>query len=206
MFDDITRIRLPHTGLRVPDRALTVTGYRHRNTHDGVWFRATINIHGKKVGAVENEGYGGPTCYLGDADHPLYGDTEIALTGYAGRCLTEEGTRLTNLEELLDEIVTEHEWTLKAAEAAVKGKVLLRLMDHMLGGDDKPVEGFPPRPTWDTLAEHPGDDRKHWAALRVGLGTPQLAPGPYGWWQGWHKDRWQDVTRRPACVAGDLHS
>jgi hypothetical protein len=206
MSDDITRLRLPHTGLRVPDRSLSVTGYRSRNTEDGVWFRATINIQGTKVGQVENDGYGGPTGYCGDPDHPIYGDTEIALTGYAARCRTEEGDKLTNLEALIDEIVSEHEWERKAADAAAKRKVLLRLMDHLLSGDDKPVPGFPPCPMASNMAGIPAT-KQHWAKLRQVLtDTPGLKPGPYGWWQAWHEDRWQDVTRRPASVTGDLYN
>jgi hypothetical protein len=197
MTDDTTRIRLPHTGLRVPDRSLSITGYRARPADCGAWFTANINVNGQLVGQIRNNGDGSPTTLFADSDHPIYGDAEVALAGYARYCRTEEGARL-GLEELLDELVAEHEWTLKIADAEKKHRMLLRLMALL-------AEGFPPRSPEDTTSEVP-QQPKHWNALRRALtGHTRLAPGKGTWWQAWYQNRWQDATRRPAKVDSDLY-
>lgn len=203
----VSLLRLPHTGLRVPDRSLSLTNYQARPTDDGAWFQATVNIGGTRVGIVENAGLGGPTCLTAEPDHPVHGDVFAVLDEYARHCRTEEGDPVTNLEELLDELVAEHEWALKVADASHKGRLLLRLMAFVLVGDDNlPIAGFPPRPDTSTTSAIP-DSAAHWTKLGVALNTTSaLAPGDLGWWQAWHADHWKDLTPRPVLAAADLYN
>lgn len=197
MTTNITLLRLPHTGMRVPDSSLSVTDYQARPTDDGAWFKADLTLFGRLVGSVENDGNGGSTTLCSDPDHPIYGDVEVALAGYARRCRTEEGDRL-GLEELLDELVAEHEWTLRIDDTAKKHRLLLRRMAFI-------ADDFPPRPTADATSAVPSTP-KDWTALRKGLTADRdFAPTGGSWWQAWHENHWRDATRRPAKVNPDYY-
>jgi hypothetical protein len=121
-------IRLPHTGLRIPDDQLNVTPYKQLTTHDGVAFTANLKRGKNIVGTIENEGCGGETRfhsrYLRNDAVAL---TEQALADYAARCRTESGEPVT-VEHLLDELVDEFEWTKKITRQHARGGAQLRLM------------------------------------------------------------------------------
>ncbi|MGI5214840.1 hypothetical protein [Plantactinospora sp. CA-290183] len=191
-------IRLPHTGLRVPDTSLSVTAYRELTTSDGVAFTANLRVDSKIVGTIENEGHGGMTL-LQPRDWRTYGEKQIEA--YAARCRTEEGTAVT-AEHLLDELIEEADWARKARGAAAKQRLLLRLMDHILENGSERAD-WPPYPRYRTDSPMPVSETQ-WNALRDEL-LDRTPPGPHGWWQGWHEGRWRDVTPRPQGVRTDLY-
>lgn len=197
MTADITRVRLPHTGLRVPDLALTITGIRQWEGPDTVAFKATLRRGKAIIARITNDGWGGSTC------------TEAVTTGvlddldtYAQQCLTEESDPLPALEHLIDALVDEHVWAGKVTDVAAEGRLPLRLMEHVVVGDDgDPIGGFPPHPTTWCSSTRPTQP-KEWKALAEQLPTP----GRTDWWQAWTSKGWRDVTRRPARVRSDLYA
>lgn len=189
-------LRLPHTGLRVPDRSLSLTRYRELSTSDGVAFSANLRVNNRIVGLVENQGHGGGTWLRAD-DRRVYG--EVHSADYAARCRSEEGEPVT-VENLLDALVDEHDWTRRIAAAGRRGAMVLRLMDHALSGTER-LPDFPPYPhDRATIA----NARVPWPLL-VKRVLAEIPPGPHGWWQAWTDERWQDVTARPEGVRKDLY-
>lgn len=196
--DDIPRVRLPHTGLRVPDTTMAVTRYRQRS--GTVAFTATL-MHGRDVvGALRNDGNGGPTCLT--AAEP----DQAAAEQYAGLCLTEEGDPVTSLEQLIEDLLVEHVLSVKVTEYAAAGRLPLRLMQHLVLGDDgQPSPVFPPRPTEQASAAMPGK-QADWTAVATAVAEYMPTPGPCDWWQAWHRGRWQDLTDRPDGVRAGLYA
>lgn len=192
MTDTATTVRLPHTGLRVPDRRLSLTHYRELATSAGVAFTANLRVGGRIVGLIENEGRGGMTWFRA-SDWRIY--SEKQLEEYAGRCRTEDG-ETPNVENLLDTLVDEHDWTSKVKAATRTGKLQLRLMDAS-------ISGFPPFAHGEARSAVPDDD-KQWKALAEQV-LNRMAPGPDGWWQAWTDQGWRDVTPRPQGVSAELY-
>lgn len=191
-------VRLPHTGLRVPDTSLSVSRYKALETSDGVAFTANLRVGNKIVGQIEDLGNGGETM-LQPRDWRVYGETEFAA--YAARCRTEEGTEV-NAELLLNELITEHEWTLKVRNTDAKRRLLLRQMAHAMSTETERAD-YPPYPQGETSSKVPGSEAQ-WTTLRDVL-LKRMPPGPHGWWQGWHGGRWRDVTPRPEGVNTELY-
>lgn len=195
---DVTPVRLPHTGMLVPDRSLSITALRQMQTYDGVAYTANLWLDNRIAGTIENGGQGGPTTFFAHDRHQ-FGEDHLA--DYAAHCRTEEDTPVT-AESLLDELVNEYDWTRKAAAAQLKGRLLLRLMDHILGYDDERVGE--PCPRDDAASAVPGND-KQWQELTKQV-LARMDPGPHGWWQAWTGTAWRDVTARPDGVSTELYS
>ena len=192
-------VRLAHTGLRVPDRSLSLSAYKEMATSGGVAFTANLRVDKRTVGLVENEGHGGGT-WLRAYDPRVFGDQHLAE--YAGRCRTEEGATLS-VENLLDELVDEHDWTRKVTAAQRRQQVQLRLMDHTTDIDGKRSPDFQPYPHAAIRCTMPSSPQR-WDRLAKAL-LRSDPPGPHGWWQRWTGERWQDVTTRPLDVSADLY-
>lgn len=193
---DITTIRLPHTGLRVPDRSLTATGYREIETSDGVAFSAKLRVNRRIVGLIENGGYGGPTGFAPNSPATYNG---VHLLRYAGRCRTEDGAELTQVEALLDLLVDEAEWCRKVTAAAKKGRMALRRLETDSAADA-------PYALCESSSSPPTAG-KHWGELSRQLSaSANLRPDATQWWQGWNGGIWRDITARPAHVDPDLYN
>lgn len=198
---DETTIRLPHTGLRVPDRSLTVTAYKELITHDGVAFTANLRADRKIVGTIQNEGYGGPTGFYSH-NPDVFGDAQVEQ--YAARCRTEED-HIVDYETLLNTLIDEHDWERKTRSADRRRQLLLRQMGHLMASDDEVYDGQPPYPQGDALYTAPATGAPKWAAIGAHLLKEAPLPDTYSWWQGWTGDRWIDLTARPASVSPDLY-
>jgi len=188
-------VRLPHTGLRVPDHSLSLSVYREHSTSGGVAFSANLRVNSHVVGLVENQGHGGGTWLRAD-DWRAYGEQDLAE--YAARCRSEDGQPVT-VEDLLDALIDEHDWTRKVAAAGRRGAMVLRLMDHALSGDER-LPDFPPYPQDATVVS----SRVPWPLL-VKRVLAEMPPGPHGWWQAWTGECWRDVTPRPTGVSTALY-
>jgi hypothetical protein len=195
---DITRVRLPHTGLRVPDLSLTITGYKDRKGQDTAAFTANLRRNGAIIGRIENGGYGGETGL--EADPAQFVD----LDSYARLCRNEEGDDLTRLEQLLDALIDEHVWATAVTEIAAQRRLPMRLMQHVVIDDGKPAAGFPPAATDCRHTQVPGTNDE-WTALSESVAS-RNTPDPFDWWQAWYGGRWRDVTTRPATIRTELYA
>lgn len=197
---EVTTIRLPQTGLHVPDAAFSVAAYRQRQGRDGVAFTASLRLRNKKVGVIENDGHGGETFFLPDSTAFGY----LQLREYARLCRTEEDAEV-DAEDLLNTLIEEQQAAKWVTDAVKKGLLALRQMEHSLydvGGD--PLPGLPPRPTRDLATNKPGNQAQ----------TRQLAAeilkkypvGEHGWWQMWNGSGWHDISPRPAYLSKELYA
>jgi hypothetical protein len=194
-------IRLPHSGLTVPDARYTVTSYRRHETHDGVAFTATLRLNGKIIGHIENDGGGGSDIFYPNTAGGMR-EQRDALEAFAARCTDARGVT-PDVELLLGDLVTEYETSRAIARAATRGNALLRLMqDHDYG--DGPV-GWPFQTATTEARPAGATDRERLRAHL--LGDPELAPPALAWWQIGDADanRWIDVTNRPAHMPADRH-
>jgi len=196
---DVTTLRLPHTGLRVPDRSLSVSRYKELATSDGVAFTANLRVNRAVVGVIENSGHGGMTMATFH-DRRTYGDRE--LDAYAAQCRTEEGQPVT-AEHLLDELVNEHDLAGRVVAAQRRGKTVLRLLGYAMDGDSERAEGFPPYPQDFAVSNKMRTDAQ-WAELTRDV-LAKLPQRSHAWWQAWDGEQWRDVTTRPADTAAELY-
>jgi hypothetical protein len=198
---DVTTVRLPHTGLHVPDLSLTITGYREHATTDGLAFNAKLRHNKQIVGVVENHGTGGMTFFY--ASNPAtFGETH--LEAYAGQCRNElsfggahkTGYGLTT-EWLLDELVEEADWARKVTQAANRARMPLRLLDAS-------TDGIRPYALRAGDCAIPASDRE-WTAIGKSIAEHKaMKPDHQQWWQGWNGRFWRDVTARPKTVDVNL--
>jgi hypothetical protein len=194
-------MRLPHSGLTVPDTSYTVTSYKDHQTHDGVAFTATLRLNGKIIGQIENDGRGGPDIFYPTTAGGMR-EQRDALEAFAARCADARGIT-PDVELLLGDLVTEYQTSRAINRATKRGKTLLRLLeDHEFG--DGPMG-------WPSMAATI-EARTAWAADRARvrahlLGDPELAPPALGWWQLWDagESGWIDVTDRPAHLLTNRH-
>ena len=191
---DETTVRLPHTGMWVPDRIFTVSNYKEIKTHCGVAYTANLRRNRKLVGIIENSGTGGMTFFHAD-DYKVFGERD--LEEYAGRCRTAEGERVT-VEDLLEQLVSEADWDRRIKRAATRGRMEMRLMDA----------SDPILPPWSVIqwgCTVPRND-KQWVALAHQIvELPEARPQDGQWWQGWDGKAWRDVTERPKHVNAELY-
>lgn len=190
--DATTTVRLPHTGLQVPDNTLSVSAFKELSTHCGVAYTANLRHRNRIVGTIENGGTGGMTMFHAN-DWRTFGEKE--LEAYAARCRTEEGEDVT-VENLLDELIDEHDWARKVATAARHEKLQLRLMEQA-------IAGFPPFAHGEARGKVPAN-AKQWEDLTAQV-LAKMPPGDNGWWQAWTGKGWKDVTPRPAGVSAELY-
>lgn len=202
MTNTPTLIRLPHTGLRTPDTRLTVTSLSEFETPRGVAFTSTLRLDNKIVGTIQNQGNGGDTRfeskYLRDDPKAL---TEGQLAEYAAKCQTEAGNPVT-VERLLDELVTEFDWTRRIQKAEKKGCAKLRMMARIFGAEDMPANEPYARSdaSWTTPA-----DCADLTAVSAAFTKQASADDENTWWQLWRGGKWVDVTTRPTSVPADLY-
>lgn len=198
---DITTIRLPQTGLHVPDRSLSLTAYKQLKTSDGVAFTANLRVRNKRVGLIENAGTGGMTFF--HATEPrVWGETQIEA--YAARCRTEEGKPVT-VEDLLNELVEEHEAGRWVASCVRKKQVPLRKMGvPWLNDGDQPDPDFGPYPH-EMLAARQPSTAEHANLLAKEL-LRKYPTGAHSWWQMWNGQGWHDISPRPAYLPKDLYA
>lgn len=194
-------IRLPHTGMRVPDRSLAVARIQQLNTARGTAYTALLTRHGRHVGTIENNGCGGPTVFEAkDGRRSEFG--ERALEQYAQQCQADDGTPVT-AEVLMENLLTEHQLTEEVTYAAVTKKMTLRRWAHQTSSGDLPA-GTPWIDRYGVMSHIPGDaDARR--ILAGHLMDGQYAPSRHGWWQGWLDGSWQDMTERPEGVPTDLY-
>jgi hypothetical protein len=191
---EVTTIRLPHTGLRVPDRSLSVTALKQLQTSGGVAYTANLRVNSRIVGLIENHGTGGMTSFYAGAWR-VFGETH--LDEYATHCRTEEGGPVTT-ENLLDQLIDEYDWARKVVDARRKRLVLLRLMGWPVFGAGPPDLQFPPGPLNEATGAIPRTD-KQWAEATKQVNA-KMPPGPHAWWQAFNGECWRDVTKRPKGV------
>ncbi len=182
-------VRLPHTGLRLPDRRLSIT--RYKQVPGGAGFTAWLRVDGLHAGVIEGD-HDGRLRTFAPTD-PAGG--WVVLAQYAARCRTGHGGELT-VKRLLEDLVTETLWARHAGAAERAGRLLLRLLDHVAGPDG-------------VRADHPSVQGradsamprsiKQWKELAALL-RRTMPPGRHGWWQGWTNSRWRDVTAPPDGV------
>lgn len=196
---DVTTVRLPHTGLQVPDRSLSVSRYRAQETSHGVAFTANLRVNNRVVGLIENTGHGGMTTFS-PHDFRTFGQRE--LEAYAAQCRTQEGEVVTG-ENLIDELVTENDFAFEVAAARRMGRTVLRLMAYPLAGEDERVAGFPPRPQQIIDGAIPRSDAQ-WAETTRDVQV-KFPPPAHSWWQAWTGQQWRDVTTRPAGTDPNLY-
>ncbi len=199
---DATTVRLPHTGLRVPDASVKLTRLRQMRTRNGVSFNANLRVNNRIVGTIDNEGNGGGTWFH-PHDQRVYGQTHLAE--YAAQCRSEEGQPV-DVEALLDQLVDEYDWSRQVAAAGRQGRTVLRLIafpthDGTLTGDRI---GLPPYPHDHADALIPRGDEQ-WARLVQEVRSGLADPGPHGWWQAYTAAGWRDITARPADVDAGLY-
>lgn len=189
---------LTHSGLQVPAAPkLAVTSYKGHNTYDGVAFTCTLRADGKIIGTVENSGHGGGTEF-----HPNtvrgegFGYAEF--NAYAAQCRNPQGEEVL-AERVLDDLVTEYEWTKKITKATPKGRSVLRLMDFILWGNEEAPSGDAYAHA-EAEATTPTNDAQR-ASLAAQV-TAQLAGGSeYSWWQIWTGERWENLTTPKKALA-----
>ncbi len=189
MNTDLTTVRLPHTGLRVPDRSLSVTGYKEMTTSNGVAFTAKLRRNNQIVGVIENHGTGGMTFFYAGTP-AVFGETH--LEAYAAQCRNEDGGTV-NAETLLDELVEEADWARQINRLGKRGLMPLRLLDAT-------SEGYRPYSIRSGHCAIPRSDRE-WVALGAEIGsTTAMRPADKQWWQGWNRVFWRDITARPPGI------
>lgn len=189
---DETTIRLPHSGMWVPDLSLSLTAYTEMQTTHGVAFKANLRVNKKAVGVVENTGRGGMTMFYA-SDPKTFGENH--LRDYARRCGTAEG-KTVDPEMLLDQLVEEHDWSRRVASAARRNRLVLRQMDHY-------YEDEAPFVTEIAQSMVPRHD-KDWAQLSRQI-SEKVRPSSKSWWQAWTGTAWRDVTARPDGTNKDLY-
>ncbi len=191
---NVTTVRLPHTGLHVPDRSLTITAFKSLATSDGYAFTGNLRRNNKQIGTIENHGTGGMT-FFHPVDFRAFGERE--LNEYAAQCRTEEGGPVT-AELLLDDLIEELLYEREIKKLGKQGRTLLRLMDNTY-----PNSG--PYSFTQMGARMPGTDA-HWKELaRQVAARPDTKPRAKQWWQAWNGTGWIDLTTRPAGVSAELY-
>jgi hypothetical protein len=124
---DKTLTALPHTGLRVPDTRLSVSRLHQVQMHRGVAYTATLRLDTTIVGAIENEGTGGPTMFI-PRNRTDFGDAH--LDAFATACRTATGAT-PDVEQVLEDLITEYDTARTLRRAAGKGRTLLRQVGHI---------------------------------------------------------------------------
>ncbi len=175
-------LRLPHSGLRVPDRRLRVASLKQLALADGVAWTAALLCDGRLVGRIENDGQGGETFFR---PLPDQGFGESELRAYAATCRTDEGTP-AEVEAVLEALVHEHE-----GESIVRGYIRwncipARLLTALPGSRTRypgALRGIP----------LPADP-----SARLGVALAALRESPPdrdGMWQVRTGQDWQDVPQ-----------
>jgi hypothetical protein len=171
--------QLPHSGLFVPHRRLTVTGRAEAPTDRGVAFSATLCLDGHPAGRISNRGCGDGTIYT---PHTPTDWTAEDMDQFASMCRASNMSALlteTVLDMLYDESATSDE----AVEATAGGDILCRKMLPLPDGTHWaavttriPADGATP-PDWRRIAA-------------IALTVEQCAVGEF--WQAWHAaaQRW----------------
>jgi hypothetical protein len=194
---DITTVRLPHTGLWMPgEQRMRITTYRPHPTSDGLAFTARLWLGKMLAGLIENHGTGGMTFFR--PEHwRTFGEAE--LEAYAAKCSLPEGPGL-NGENLLDTLVDEHDWAMRIMSYARRGRTLLREMnaEHIM-----PELGLPLLASGWTAVDIPRTDQE-WRLVGDRV-LADIKPGPTCWMQGWTGTAWRDVTGRPEGVNAELY-
>ncbi|MER5608221.1 hypothetical protein AB0F93_00425 [Micromonospora tulbaghiae] len=189
-------LRLPHTGLRVPDRSLSLSNMRTHQGREGLAYTATLRVDGKPVGQISDEA-DGRGCWLFPNDRSVYGQDH--LDAYAARCRTDAG-RDVDAELLLAALGDEHAWNRKL-RMLPPGRMQMRRMEHIASDDDEP-RGEPFSAGEGNSAMPRNDEQLAVLAQRLMAEAP---PSRHGWWQGWRDGRWQDITERPDGVDPQLY-
>ncbi|GAA4262791.1 hypothetical protein [Dactylosporangium darangshiense] len=181
-----TLVTLPHTGIRVPDATLQVTGYQELPTPAGVAYTATLRWGPTRVGTIHNEGSGGATIFW-PAARSAVDRRELAEFVAASR--NADGQPLTE-EALLEELITEYEHAAHVAAAArtADSPVRLRAPLGVNGGLDRVSYTAARR----TAAKVTTPAQR--AALTAQL--QRLAVPDGAWWQLWTGQAWEDLTTR----------
>lgn len=182
--DELERIALPHSDLRVPRELqhLRVTSYRSFDTGDGEAFNAVLRRGRVKVGTIRNTGVGGSSSYDPDPGSP-FGYRE--LRAMVAHCRTGAGDRVAE-EDVLDALVEECQSNRRISQAARAGRIALR-MRVPLGNSFYTPAVATAQPIRDTA------DR---VQLARELDTDMPAETG-GRWQMWTGDRWDDLTATP---------
>lgn len=193
-------LRLPHTGLRVPDLSFSIGRYRPAGGEESVQFTANLWRLDQLVGTVENDGRGGMTFFR-PSNRAVFDDEHLAA--YAQRCRTEEGGEVSP-EWLLEMLVSEHQWTWSVRDAQVKGRLALRKMGFLMATETERAGDWPPTPLAEWADSKVPTRESHWSRLKFVV-LLKMPPGPHAWWQAWHGGRWRDVTDRPKDVDPKLY-
>ncbi|WP_432830802.1 hypothetical protein [Dactylosporangium sp. CA-092794] len=180
----MTRVTLPHTGIRVPDPTLRVMSYQELPTPDGVAYTATVQWGRVPVGAIHNEGAGGATSFWPSAGstfgHRRLAEFVAASRGADGRPLTEEA--------LLEELVTEYEHAGHVASATRTGRSPVRLRAPL--GADEGLDAVYSTAGHHTAAKVTTPAQRD--ALTAQLERLTVVDG--AWWQLWTGQAWEDLT------------
>ncbi len=177
---DVTTIRMPHTGLWVPDRSLTVT------RHGRSW---VLNSGRTVVGWVENW-----RCAADTTLYPRHRPTfsEQHLADYAALCRTAEDATPTPAR-LLDLLSDEAEMRKIITSNSAQDRLTLRLMDATVVDCPPFLNG-----TWSSAIP---DTDARWGELSRRLTASQQGhPDPGQWWQAYYAGQWLDITARPDGV------
>ena len=177
-----TLIRLPHSGLLVPNADWKVTSYKSLNTADGVAFNATLRWKNRIVGSAENQGYGGGTWAR------MHDNTaNVALDEFVQAARYDDGTNAGE-EQIMDDLVTEYEWTKRVRQSDKKNGTALRLMVA-----EKQFEGMQPYADEFAIWSAPITDANR-DSMITQLGKHTHSDS---WWQVWNGQAWDDLTARP---------
>ncbi|MEU7802671.1 hypothetical protein AB0B10_25765 [Micromonospora arborensis] len=187
-------IQFPHSGLRVPHTRLTASRLEQSETSRGVAFTATLLMDGTPVASIENRGCGGAT-WATFVDRKAYGEREF--DEFVQACRDAAGEPVSD-EQVLQDLVTEHQYSAWLRELARRGRTIVRWMVRGHDGDGKPVgDPFPMQERSCRL--YPGEAWRQ--ALADGL--VKHASGDHGWWELWNGERWERLPAPRTAAAQD---
>lgn len=177
-------VRLPHTGISVPDPDLRVTALQLSPGPDGDAYTGTLRLGRRVAGVLVNDGFGGPTGYQPAPGSPL---SPRLLAAVVAASRDEHGDPIAETE-FLDALVTEYENVQHVEIARRLGRSAVR-MRAPLGADDVlAASHYTARCVVVAAADTPEQRDELIAALHQ-------QPTPEGaWWQLWTGDRWDDLT------------
>jgi hypothetical protein len=113
-------ITLPHSGLTVPHTELCVVSLRKVRHPYGLAIAGVLRLGQRMVGLAEDDGLGGPTTFHGPGDYFNLRD----MDAFAAQC--RHGGEVLHVGKVLDYLIDEYDFGLRAVRAAQKRRTLAR--------------------------------------------------------------------------------
>lgn len=121
----IKRIRLPHTGLQIPEKfPFRVTRLDQVDTVSGIAWSADLRFGSRRLGVIANDGRGSATLF-----HPETPSAAKAMRIFVEMCLDSDGEPLPD-EFVYDLLVDEYEQADEVARAEARQRYSVRMFNQ----------------------------------------------------------------------------